>query len=192
MSARPAVANNPSMAGVAQAPHPDTGHQHLADLRLGSLGTGTEPTYAAGRSHGRLKPCLGRQSRLTVPVRSNSRSGFFDLLDENLHEFIHDCRMLGADQIAVDHNIRRFIPLVDHLATRVLNIADDVVGAGDLPASDQIRIRARQPQKMADGPDLQAFGLKCFPQEAARRSLVLLTFPHFDLIAQAVHRIRAD
>jgi patatin-like phospholipase/acyl hydrolase len=42
------VANDPSMAAVAQAIDNDTGAQKLEDLVLLSLGTGTNPTYIAG------------------------------------------------------------------------------------------------------------------------------------------------
>jgi patatin-like phospholipase/acyl hydrolase len=42
------VANDPSMAAVAQAIDKDTGAQKLDDLLLFSLGTGTNPTYIAG------------------------------------------------------------------------------------------------------------------------------------------------
>ncbi len=42
------VANDPSMAALAQAIDKDTGAQHLQDLRLFSIGTGTNPTYIAG------------------------------------------------------------------------------------------------------------------------------------------------
>jgi uncharacterized protein len=44
------VANNPAMATLAQALHPTTGRQQLADLRLLSLGTGANPTYITGRA----------------------------------------------------------------------------------------------------------------------------------------------
>jgi len=43
------VANDPSMAALAQAIDKDTGAQKLDDLLLFSLGTGTNPTYIAGR-----------------------------------------------------------------------------------------------------------------------------------------------
>ena len=42
------VANDPSMAAVAQAIDKDTGAQKLEDLVVFSLGTGTNPTYVAG------------------------------------------------------------------------------------------------------------------------------------------------
>lgn len=42
------IANNPSMAAVAQALDAKTGKQQLADLRLLSLGTGVTPAYIAG------------------------------------------------------------------------------------------------------------------------------------------------
>jgi patatin-like phospholipase/acyl hydrolase len=42
------VANDPSMAALAQAIDKDTGGQALADLRLFSIGTGTNPTYITG------------------------------------------------------------------------------------------------------------------------------------------------
>lgn len=42
------VANDPSMAALAQAIDKDTGAQKLDDLLLFSLGTGTNPTYIAG------------------------------------------------------------------------------------------------------------------------------------------------
>ncbi|MDE3170954.1 MAG: hypothetical protein KGL75_12495 [Acidobacteriota bacterium] len=42
------IANNPSMAAVAQALDAGTGKQQLADLRLLSLGTGVTPAYIAG------------------------------------------------------------------------------------------------------------------------------------------------
>jgi patatin-like phospholipase/acyl hydrolase len=42
------VANDPSMAALAQALDKDTGAQKLEDLVLFSVGTGTNPTYIAG------------------------------------------------------------------------------------------------------------------------------------------------
>lgn len=42
------VANDPSMAALAQAIDKDTGGQRLEDLVLFSIGTGTNPTYVAG------------------------------------------------------------------------------------------------------------------------------------------------
>lgn len=42
------IANNPSMAAVAQALDAETGKQQLADLRLFSVGTGITPAYIAG------------------------------------------------------------------------------------------------------------------------------------------------
>lgn len=45
------VANNPSMAALAQAIDANTGKQNLGELRLFSLGTGLSPTYIAGQSH---------------------------------------------------------------------------------------------------------------------------------------------
>lgn len=43
------VANDPSMAALAQALDHSTGGQRLDNVRLYSLGTGTNPTYIAGR-----------------------------------------------------------------------------------------------------------------------------------------------
>lgn len=45
------VANNPAMAALAQALHRPTGGQELPNIRLLSLGTGTNPTYIAGKDH---------------------------------------------------------------------------------------------------------------------------------------------
>jgi patatin-like phospholipase/acyl hydrolase len=42
------VANNPSMAAVAQALDANTGKQKLADLRLISIGTGVTPAFVSG------------------------------------------------------------------------------------------------------------------------------------------------
>jgi len=42
------VANDPSMAALAQALDPGTGNQKLQDIRLFSIGTGNNPTYIAG------------------------------------------------------------------------------------------------------------------------------------------------
>lgn len=42
------IANNPSMAAVAQALDAGTGRQQLTDLRLFSVGTGITPAYVAG------------------------------------------------------------------------------------------------------------------------------------------------
>jgi uncharacterized protein len=42
------VANNPSMAAVAQALHPHGGRQEIASLRLLSLGAGLSPTFIEG------------------------------------------------------------------------------------------------------------------------------------------------
>lgn len=42
------VANDPSMAAVAQAIDRNTGNQKLEELRLLSIGTGANPTYIAG------------------------------------------------------------------------------------------------------------------------------------------------
>jgi len=43
------VANNPSMAALAQALDAQTGGQVLSDIRLFSLGTGTSPAYLPGQ-----------------------------------------------------------------------------------------------------------------------------------------------
>jgi patatin-like phospholipase/acyl hydrolase len=45
------VANNPSMAALAQAIDNVTGAQQLADLRLLSIGTGLTPVFVAGDEH---------------------------------------------------------------------------------------------------------------------------------------------
>ncbi len=45
------VANNPSMAALAQALDAPTGGQQLPDIRLFSLGTGLSPTFISGDSH---------------------------------------------------------------------------------------------------------------------------------------------
>jgi len=45
------VANNPSMAALAQALDPGTGNQKLGDIRLFSVGTGGSPTVISGVSH---------------------------------------------------------------------------------------------------------------------------------------------
>ncbi|MGD0074615.1 MAG: hypothetical protein ABSD31_09760 [Candidatus Binataceae bacterium] len=42
------VANDPGMAALAQVLDHDTGNQKLEDIRLFSIGTGTNPTYIAG------------------------------------------------------------------------------------------------------------------------------------------------
>jgi uncharacterized protein len=39
------IANNPSMCALAQALHPSTGQQKLKDIRLLSVGTGSNPKY---------------------------------------------------------------------------------------------------------------------------------------------------
>lgn len=45
------VANNPSMAALAQALDKDTGNQELHDIRLISFGTGYFPQYVGGKRH---------------------------------------------------------------------------------------------------------------------------------------------
>jgi patatin-like phospholipase/acyl hydrolase len=45
------VANNPSMAALAQAIDPQTGNQKLDNLRIFSVGTGTRLTYTPGANH---------------------------------------------------------------------------------------------------------------------------------------------
>jgi patatin-like phospholipase/acyl hydrolase len=45
------VANNPSMAALAQALDTDTGQQELDSIRLLSVGTGSVPAWIGGRSH---------------------------------------------------------------------------------------------------------------------------------------------
>ena len=42
------IANNPSMCALAQALHPITGRQKLKDIRLLSVGTGSNPKYLTG------------------------------------------------------------------------------------------------------------------------------------------------
>jgi uncharacterized protein len=42
------VANNPSMAALAQAIDGGTGNQQLGDLKLFSIGTGVTPTFVSG------------------------------------------------------------------------------------------------------------------------------------------------
>ena len=45
------IANNPSMAALAQAIHPDTGGQRVEDVRLLSIGTGQRLRFVAGKEH---------------------------------------------------------------------------------------------------------------------------------------------
>jgi patatin-like phospholipase/acyl hydrolase len=45
------VANNPAMAGLAQALDDGTARQNLADIRLLSVGTGLSPVFISGDSH---------------------------------------------------------------------------------------------------------------------------------------------
>ncbi len=45
------VANNPSMAALAQAVHPDMGRQRLEDVCLLSVGTGQRLRFIAGQQH---------------------------------------------------------------------------------------------------------------------------------------------
>jgi patatin-like phospholipase/acyl hydrolase len=45
------VANDPSMAALAQALNDQTGGQELREIRLLSIGTGINPTYIAGADH---------------------------------------------------------------------------------------------------------------------------------------------
>jgi patatin-like phospholipase/acyl hydrolase len=45
------VANNPAMAGLAQALDNGTANQNLADVRLISIGTGLSPAFISGDSH---------------------------------------------------------------------------------------------------------------------------------------------
>ncbi len=45
------IANNPSMAALAQAIHPDTGRQRLEDVCLLSVGTGQRLRFVAGADH---------------------------------------------------------------------------------------------------------------------------------------------
>ena len=45
------MANNPSMAALAQAIDPDTGKQQLKNLRIFSVGTGTKLDFRSGANH---------------------------------------------------------------------------------------------------------------------------------------------
>lgn len=45
------VVNNPAMAALAQALHMPTGGQELRNIQLLSVGTGTNPTFIAGKDH---------------------------------------------------------------------------------------------------------------------------------------------
>jgi patatin-like phospholipase/acyl hydrolase len=45
------VANNPAMAGLAQALDDGTANQNLSDIRLLSVGTGLSPAFISGDSH---------------------------------------------------------------------------------------------------------------------------------------------
>ncbi len=45
------VANNPSVAALAQALHPGTGKQRLEDVVLLNIGTGQSPAFIAGKRH---------------------------------------------------------------------------------------------------------------------------------------------
>lgn len=45
------IANNPSMAALAQAIHPGSGRQRLEDVCLLSIGTGQRPRFIAGADH---------------------------------------------------------------------------------------------------------------------------------------------
>jgi patatin-like phospholipase/acyl hydrolase len=45
------IANNPSVAALAQAINPETGGQALADVRLLSVGTGRRLRFKAGKTH---------------------------------------------------------------------------------------------------------------------------------------------
>jgi uncharacterized protein len=87
------VANNPAMAAVAQALHPDTGHQPLADLRLLSVGTGANPTYMAGRE---LDWGYAQWAQPLIELMSDGVMGVAD----------YQCRQILGDHY---HRLSRFL-----------------------------------------------------------------------------------
>jgi len=69
------VANNPSMAALAQALDPAGGNQVLADVHLLSLGTGWNPTYIEGEN---LDWGMGQWARPLVSLMIDGMMGVAD------------------------------------------------------------------------------------------------------------------
>ena len=60
--------------------------------------------------------------------------------------------MFATDQVPVNDKVRGGITIEYHFGSGVLHIAYDVVSAGYLLASQQIRIGTEQPKAMTNGP----------------------------------------
>lgn len=68
--------------------------------------------------------------------------GFLDFGDIGRHELIGDTWMFARDQIAVDHQICRLVPIENNIGTSVFDITDDVMGASNSSSFKQGPIRA--------------------------------------------------
>ena len=123
------IANNPSMAALAQAIHPDTGRQRLEDVCLLSIGTGQRPLRIAGADHDwGVLPWAGRLVDL--------------LIDGSMDTARYECQQLLGERF------RR----VDAVLDQDVDL-DDVADAGALAevaaavpleaAADWVRARFR-------------------------------------------------
>ena len=63
--------------------------------------------------------------------------------------------MFPGYQVTVDDQVGGLVAFVLDDATRIFDIAHDVMGAGDLAVGKHRRVGAEQPQAVADRADLQ-------------------------------------
>jgi hypothetical protein len=103
------MANNPSMAAVAQALDPGTGNQALVDLRLFALGTGDNPTFIEGES---LDWGISQWARTIVSLMIDGTMGVAD----------YQCaRLLG------NHYHRLAPPLEEPIALDAKDKTDELI-----------------------------------------------------------------
>jgi patatin-like phospholipase/acyl hydrolase len=109
------VANNPSVAALAQALDGSTGGQQLADIRMLSLGTGLNPTYIGRKRH---DWGYAQWVKHLIPLMMDGVMGVAD----------YQCgRLLGNHYHRLDTLLKKPIPMDDVTQIpRLLKAADDV------------------------------------------------------------------
>src|SRR5207244_9307555 len=123
------------------------------------------------------------------------RCQFFDLLQESLHEHFDYSWMPPSDQIAIHIGVNKLVVIEDQGPPGVFHITHNVVRAGDFTACKRFRSCTEQPERMADGTDLQVaivHRLHSSTQELYGRGPVGPTWLGMLLVAQTIHRIASD
>src|SRR2546423_8375875 len=80
---------------------------------------------------------------------------FFDLLQERLHERFDYSWMPSSDQIAIHIGVNKLVLIENQGPPGVFHITHNVVRAGDFTACKRFRSCTEQPERMADGTNLQ-------------------------------------